>query len=89
MKKVKLTQKILTQNNIQKIKSNHNNLTLKKKQGLKNPQITNNNNIEQQTNINNIQSQNVNNQNSLKNNKKQMAAIRLKSSKGKYFEEGK
>lgn len=47
MKKVKLTQKIFPQNNIQKIKSNHNNLTLKKKQGLKNPQITNNNNIEQ------------------------------------------
>lgn len=84
MKKVKLTQKIFPQNNIQKIKSNHNNLTLKKKQGLKNPQITNNNNIEQQSNINNIQNQNVNNHNSLKNNKKQMAAIRLKSSKGKY-----
>ena len=75
MKKVKLTQKIISQNNIQKIKPN--NLTLKKKQPIKNNQISNN--IELQSNINN-----QNNQNSLKNHKKQMAAIRIKSSKGKY-----
>jgi hypothetical protein len=75
MKKVKLTQKIISQNNIQKIKAN--NLTLKKKQPMKNNQISNN--IELQSNI-----INQNNQNSLKNHKKQMAAIRIKSSKGKY-----
>ena len=44
---------------------------------MKNNQISNN--IELQSNINN-----QNNQNSLKNHKKQMAAIRIKSSKGKY-----